>query len=333
MFITLMTSGQELKFDKPQVVILTTGGTIASRTDAPMVEGHALIQAVPEVLKYADVIVEQFSMIGSSKMTPDHWLRLSKRINTLFRKNPALTGIIITHGTDSMEETGFFLNLTVRDKRPVILTGSMRASNEISADGPANLLNAVRVAVSAQSIGKGVLLVMNEDISAARDVIKTNNRRVHTFQSHEYGFLGSVDPDTISFGRIPQKEHTYRSEFDVFSIDTLPSVDIVSDFTGFDPAILDFYISRQPDGLIVQTFAGGRRSDGATEGISKALQTGIPVVIASRVPGGRIIGNPPSDFPVIFSHDLPAHKARILLMLALTKSNNKQNIENCFARY
>jgi L-asparaginase len=145
-----LTSAQESLDARPEVLILTTGGTIASRTDAPLIAGPALVQAVPELLDYADIKVEEFSVIGSSKMTPAHWLGLAKRINDIFSDDLDLAGVVVTHGTDTLEETAYFLNLTLRSEKPVILVGSMRSSNEISADGPANLINAVRVAMVFQ---------------------------------------------------------------------------------------------------------------------------------------------------------------------------------------
>ncbi|UCC83114.1 MAG: asparaginase [Gemmatimonadota bacterium] len=314
-------------------MILTTGGTIASRVGAPMTEGDSLVGAVPQLLDHAEIRVEEFSRIGSSQMTPAHWLGLAKRIGELFGEDSALTGVVVTHGTDTMEETAFFLNLTVRDRRPVVLVGSMRSANEISADGPANLLNAVRVGVSAAAIGKGVLVVLNEDVSAARDVWKTDNRRVDTFQSPELGYIGVADPDTVLFYREPLRPHTTASEFDVTGLDSLPTVELVYDYTGFDGSAIEEIVGRAPDGIVVATFAGGRMSAGARRGVEAALEAGIPLVIASRVPGGRIVGDPAADEPIVVARDLPPHKARILLMLALTRSREVAELQCIFDTY
>ncbi|NIN71110.1 MAG: L-asparaginase [Gemmatimonadetes bacterium] len=318
---------------KPTVLILTTGGTIASRVGAPMTEGDSLVGAVPQLLEYAEIRVEEFSRIGSSQMTPVHWLGLAKRIGELFGEDSTLAGIVVTHGTDTMEETAFFLNLTVHDRRPVVLVGSMRSANEISADGPANLLNAVRVAVSSAAVGKGVLVVLNEDVSAARDVWKTDNRRVHTFQSPELGYIGSADPDTVLFYRQPLRPHTTQSEFDVATLDSLPAVELVYDYTGFDGSGLEDIVRRAPSGVVVATFAGGRMSAGARRGVAAAIEAGIPLVIASRVPGGRIVGDPAGDVPLAVARDLPPHKARILFMLALTRSRKVTEIQRIFDTY
>ena len=317
----------------PRILILTTGGTIASRVDAPMTSGSSLVEAVPELLQIAEIDVEEFSRIGSSQMTPSHWLGLANRINAELETDPDLSGVVITHGTDTMEETAFFLNLTVRHARPVVLVGSMRAANEISADGPGNLLNAVRVAVNGDAVGAGVLVVLNEDISAARDVWKTDNRRVHTFRSPEFGYLGVVDPDTVLFYRTSVRPHTAQSEFELSGLDSLPRVEIVADYAGFDDFAIEHLIERAPDGLVMTTFAGGRMSAGAQRGVKAAVDAGIPVVIASRVPGGRIVGHPAEPLGAVVARDLPAHKARILLMLGLANGWDMVELQRLFDVY
>lgn len=319
--------------DLPRVLVLTTGGTIASRVDAPMESGTGLVGAVPELLEHAEIEVEEFSRIGSSQMTPSHWLRLATRINLAFDADPGLAGVVVTHGTDTMEETAFFLNLTVKHSRPVVLVGSMRAANEISADGPANLLNAVRVAVNGDAHGEGVLVVLNEDIGAARDVWKTHNRRVNTFRSPEFGYLGVVDPDTVLFYRRTAHPHTSQTEFDVSGLDSLPRVEIVTDYTGLEAAVIEDAVARSPDGIVLATFAGGRMSAGARRGVIAAVEAGIPVVLASRVPAGRIIGNPAAQLGAVVARDLPAHKARILLMLASVSNAGMMELQRVFDTY
>jgi len=326
-------SAQQMQAAKPEVLILTTGGTIASRTDAPLIAGPALVQAVPALTNYANISVEEFSVIGSSKMTPTHWLGLAQRINALFSENADLAGIVITHGTDTLEETAYFLNLTVKSDKPVVLVGSMRSSNEVSADGPANLINAVRVAISEQAIGQGVLVVLNEDISAARDVWKTDNRRVHTFQGSNVGHIGTVDPDGVRFYHRSLQRHTSSSEFDVSSLATLPRVFILSDFTGIDEVLVSNFGKQEMDGLVVRTFAGGRMSTGMFAGLASLVQRGTPTVITSRVPGGRIVGAPDYDFTAVVSNGQQDNKARILLILALTRTSEVSEIQRIFDTY
>ena len=318
---------------KPRVTILTTGGTIASRVGASMQDGAALIAAVPQLTEHADIRVEEMARVGSSQITPSHWLAFAKTINAVYRDDRALRGIVITHGTDTLEETAFFLNLTVRDRRPVVVTGAMRAANEVSADGPANLVNAVRVAVAERAIGKGVLVALNENIGAARDVWKTDNRRVDTFQSPELGYLGFVDPDGVAFYRTPVHPHTADSEFDVTALEALPDVPIIADYAGFDTGVMEGLVALRAAGVVVASFAGGRLSAGARAGIERAALAGIPVVIASHVPGGRIVGDPVGGLKAVVARDLSPNKARILLMLALTRSRALADIQKVFDTY
>ena len=327
------TATGEAGQSQPEVLVLTTGGTIASRTDAPLIPGPALVQAVPELLDHASIQVEEFSKIGSSKMTPGHWLALSKRINERFAADSELAGIVITHGTDTLEETAYFLNLTVAWDRPVVMVGSMRSSNEVSPDGPANLINAVRVAVSAEAVGQGVLVVLNEDISAARDVWKTDNRRVHTFESLDGGPVGVVDPDGVRFYRRSLQPHTTASEFDVAGIDELPEVLILTDFTGIDRELVARFASQSMDGLVIRTFAGGRMSAGMSAGLREIADQGVPIVVTSRIPKGRIVSAPDYEFPAVVSSGQHDNKARILLMLALTGTSELSEIQRVFDTY
>lgn len=333
LFLSGVVLAQDTGESMPQVLILTTGGTIASRIDAPLIDGSALVQAVPELLDYASIQVEEFSVIGSSKITPAHWLALANRINKIYSSDSDLAGIVITHGTDTMEETAYFLNLTVQWDRPVVLVGSMRSSNEVSADGPANLINAVRVAISDQAAGQGVLVVLNEDISAARDVWKTDNRRVQTFDGSNIGHLGAVDPDGVRFYHRSLQPHTTASEFDISSIVVLPNVLILSDFTGIDQTVVERFGSQPMDGLVIRTFAGGRMSAGMLAGLDEIADLGIPTVVTSRVPEGRIVSPPSYNFPAIVSNGQQDNKARILLMLALTKTSERAEIQRIFDTY
>ena len=329
----VLLSAQPMPDTKPEVLILTTGGTIASRTDAPLMAGPALVQAVPQLTDHANINVEEFSVIGSSKMTPQHWLRLVQKINGEFSENDNLAGIVITHGTDTLEETAYFLNLTVKSDKPVVLVGSMRSANEISADGPANLINAVRVATSEHAVGEGVLVVLNEDITSARDVWKTDNRRVQTFRASNVGHIGTVDPDGVRFYHRILQPHTSRSEFDASNVAALPVVFILSDFTGIDEALVRNFGSQEMDGLVVRTFAGGRMSSGMLAGLASLERRGIPTVVTSRVPGGRIVGAPDYDFSVVVSNGQQDNKARILLMLALTRTVELEEIQRMFDTY
>ena len=318
--------------DKPNVLIITTGGTIASRTDAPLVEGPQLVQAVPEIGEVANITVEEFVRVGSSKMTPDLWLQLVKLLNDRITSEADLQGIVITHGTDTMEETAFFLHCTHRHDVPIVLVGSMRSSNMISADGPANLLDAVRVAVEPESVGIGVLVVMNDNISAGRDLRKSHNTRVDAFVPTDKGYLGAIDGSSVTYFRRPLKKHTVNSDFDVYALEQLPEVDIVQDFAGLDSNILDYYLSRPNQGLVVSSFAGGRMSHGM-DSLFDLAKDSKPVVVASSVRGGTILRRPEGDSPLAVANDLPANKARILLMLALTQTRDPKKIQQLFDQY
>jgi L-asparaginase len=319
--------------DRPKVLVLTTGGTIASRVGASMQDGSTLVGAVPQLTDHATVTVEEVSRVGSSQITPAHWLTIAATVNRHFREDAALRGIVITHGTDTLEDTAYFLNLTVRDRRPVVLTGSMRSANEISADGPANLLNAVRVALAGEAAGKGVLVALNEHVAAARDVWKTDNRRVETFRSPELGFLGFVDPDGVVFYRSPLRAHTTASEFDVAGVAALPAVALLYDYPGFDAAVMEALLTTRPAGVVFAGFAGGRLSPGGRAAVQRAAGAAVPVVIASRVPGGRIVGDPASGLSAVVARDLTPNKARVLLMLALTRARDREALQRVFDTY
>lgn len=335
LFATLCVAPSDLSGQdpaRPRVVILTTGGTIASRPGAETLPGNELVEAVPELLAHASVSVEEVARIGSSRMTPEVWLRLSERINELFDADDELRGVVVTHGTDTMEETGYYLNLTVLDERPVVMVGSMRGATAISADGPANLLDAVRVAVSPDARNRGVMLVLNDEINSARAARKTDNQRVQTFRAPELGVLGYADPDTVLFYGAPPDRHTAQSEFDLSAVDTLPSVPIVIDYAGFDGSTLIDWLDRGVPGVVIQTFAGGRMSAGAEAAVSEAVERGIPVVVSSRVPGGRIPGSPLVDGSIL-ARDLSAHKARVLLMVALGAGIEVEDLHRVFEQY
>jgi len=323
-------SGQD--GDRPRVVILTTGGTIASRPGAETLPGGDLVAAVPELLDHASVSVEEVARIGSSRMTPDVWLRLSARINELFEADDELRGVVVTHGTDTMEETGYYLNLTVLDERPVVMVGSMRGATAVSADGPANLLDGVRVAVSPHAMNRGVMIVLNDEINSARAARKTDNQRLQTFRAPELGVLGHADPDTVLFYGTPPQRHTAQSEFDLSHADTLPTVPIVIDYTGFDGSTLTDWLDRGVSGVVIQTFAGGRMSAGAQAAVSEAVERGVPVVVSSRVPGGRIPGGPLVEGSIL-ARDLSAHKARVLLMVAMAAGVGAEDLSRVFAQY
>lgn len=330
LLMSVPVGAQEL----PVVRVIATGGTIASRPGDDQLTGSALIEAVPQLAGVAQVEVEEFSRIGSSGMTPDHWLLLAKRINELLDDEPDISGIVVTHGTDTMEETAYFLHLTIKDLRPVVLTGSMRSATAISADGPANLLTAVRVAADTNAGGRGVLVVLNDEVHSARDVRKTDNNRIDTFVSTEWGALGVVDSDGVTFRRSSETLHTVQALLSVAGVEALPAVPIVADFAGNDAMVLRSWAKQGVAGIVVQAFGGGRTSPEMRRAISEIASEGIPVVLASRVPEGRVIGSgQQAQSGVVAGGDLPPHKARVLLMLALLHSRDGTEIQAIFDTY
>ena len=331
----------------PLVYILATGGTIsgkgASSTSladykAGALRGDELVAAVPEIAQVARVKVEQIANISSTDITIAHWLTLAKRINEIFAADPAVAGVVITHGTNTIEETAYFLNLTVKDERPVVVVGSMRPASAISADGPLNLLNAVRTATAKEAIGKGTLVVLNDEINAARDVTKTNTYRVETFRSGDLGLLGYVDADRVALYRAPLKRHTTRSEFDVRSLTMLPVVDILYSYVAPSPVLAAALVAADVRGIVVAGTGAGLMSTAERDAI-KALMTGPearrPVVVRSnRTGNGRVIPQAETDaLSMVPADNLSPQKARILLMLALTRTRDLAEIRRMFTEY
>jgi L-asparaginase len=332
---------------RPTVWVLSTGGTIAGTGSSPTdlsnykagaLAGQALVDAVPQIAAIADVKVEQVANVSSSDITLDVWLTLAKRINRILADDPAVAGVVVTHGTNTLEETAYFLNLTVKSDRPVVLVGSMRPATAISADGPLNLLNAVRTAIARDARGKGALVVMNDEINGARDVTKTNTYRVETFRSPELGALGYVDEDKVAFYRASTRRHTVASEFDVSTLTQLPKVDIVYSHVEADTAMIDTVVARQAKGLVLAGTGAGALSKAemaAMTALSKLPATARPVIVrSSRVGNGRVIGRPDWDaIGTVPADNLNPQKARVLLMLALTRTTDPREIRRIFDEY
>ena len=336
-----MTSAATL----PRVVVLSTGGTIAGRGSsstslseykAGEVLGEHLVEAVPEIRQYADVRVEQIVNIGSTNLGIAHWLQLARRIGEIFTNEPDVAGVVITHGTNTMEETAYFLHLTVRHDRPVVLVGAQRPSTAISADGPLNLLSAVRTAASVEARGKGAMIVMNDEINGARDVTKSNTYRAETFRSGEMGFLGYVDADKVCFFRSSTKRHTARSEFDVAGLTGLPKVAILYSYLEPDTAPIRALVDAGAQGIVFAGTGAGGLTDAERVAI-KVLAAGgqQPVIVrATRTGNGRVIARKEYDAEGMVAGDnLNPQKCRILLMLALTKTRDLDEIRRMFGEY
>jgi L-asparaginase type II len=303
--------------------------------------GEELVKSVPEIKQHADVRVEQLFNVASNDLTLDNWLTLAKRINAILAADPKVAGIVVTHGTSTLEETAYFLNLTIRDDRPVVMTGAMRPATAIGADGPANLLNAIRTASTPEARGKGVLVVLNDEINGARDVTKTSTYRVETFRSPELGYLGYVDGDQVTFYRASTRRHTSRSEFDVSRITQLPQVEILYSYVQPETNLIRTLVTAGVKGIVFAGTGAGGLSN-FERGALKSLRASIsawPILVRStRVGSGRVIAltglrEEYEALGVIPADTLNPQKARVLLMLALTKTNDLSEIKRMFADY
>jgi L-asparaginase len=288
------------------------------------------VNLVPGLARYATPEYEQFTNVASSELTLEQWLNLAKRINELYRTDPQLAGVVVTSGTDTLEELAYFLNLTIRDPRPVAVVGSMRNPSTLGYEGGANLLEGFRVAADPSSRSRGVMVVMNDEINAAREVTKTDALRLQTFQTRGYGVLGVVDLDRVVYYRRVERRHTADSEFDVSSLMELPRVDVLLTYQGASGDLIKSAIAAGAKGVVMATAGAGATSGTQGEGLQYAASKGIPVVITTRAGGGRIAGGGRDS---IAGEDLAPLKARILLMLALTKTSDVNELRRIFSEY
>lgn len=332
---------------KPRVYVLATGGTIAgqgsSTTDLSnykpgSILGEQLVKAVPQIAEIADVRVEQIVNIPSHDLTVANWLTLATRIQRIIADDPGVSGFVVTHGTNTLEETAYFLNLTIKSDKPVVLVGSMRPATAISADGPLNLLNAVKTAMSPAARGKGTLIVMNDEIGGARDTTKTNTLRVETFKSPELGLLGYVDEDNVAFYRASTKRHTSNSEFDVASLTQLPKVAVLYSYVDPEPAVIRAVVAAGAKGIVFAGSGNGALATAERDAIAEINKMPAPsrplLVRSSRVGNGRVTATAQfDDLNVIPADTLNPQKARILLMLALTRTTDAKEIRRIFAEY
>lgn len=327
----------------PRIHILATGGTIAgvgsSATQTNYTAGQvsigALVAAVPELRQIAQIEEEQVVKIGSQDMNDQVWLILASRVNELLSRQD-VDGVVITHGTDTMEETAYFLNLTVHSNKPVVLVGAMRPSTSLSADGPLNLYNAVVVAASRQASNRGVMVVMNGAVLGAHGVTKTNTVNVQTFQSPNSGPLGYINNGKVTFNQHTTKRHTKESIFDVAGLEKLPRVGIVYSYSDVEPQAVDALISAGYQGIIHAGVGNGNIHKNIFPSLERARSLGIIVVRSSRVPSGPTTLDAEIDdthYQFIASQELNPQKSRILLMLVLTKTNDWRQIQDYFIEY
>jgi L-asparaginase len=326
-----------------QVVILATGGTIAGTGELGTQAGYTsgqmgidtMINAVPGIGELADILGEQVANVGSQDMTFEIMIRLANRTNELLAlKN--VSGVVITHGTDTMEETALFLNLTVKSKKPVVMTGSMRPSTAVSADGPLNLYNGVAVSADPSATGRGIMVVMNDRIHGAHSLTKTNTTSVETFLSPLTGLIGTVNYGKARYFRKPFRKHTYLSEFSVEGVTTLPRVDIFYACADMPADLIECSIDRGAKGIIIAGDGNGNMNVESLAAASRAAKKGVVIVRSSRVPSGTVSRNVEIDddrHNLIAADELNPAKARILLMLALLKTRSLTAIQKLYYSY
>ena len=328
---------------KPAVRIIATGGTIAGEAATSAQSGYtsgqvgvdSLIKAVPTLNKLARVTGEQISNVGSQDMSDEIWLKLAKRINEL-AASPDVDGIVITHGTDTLEETAYFLNLVVKTKKPVVLTGSMRPSTALSADGPLNIYNAVAVAADPQAAGRGVLVAINDQIHSAHDITKTHTTATDTFMSPYRGLIGATAYGASQYYRGPFRKHTVETPFHVDRAAALPRVDILSVYEDMPGDLVDAAVKAGAKGIVTAGVGNGNMPKAVMEAVSRAVKSGVVVVRASRVPLGFVGRNVEVDddkLNLVAAEELNAPKARVLLRLALMLTADPKQIQAMFNTY
>ena len=324
----------------PVVRLIATGGTIAMKIDpvkkapVPAISGEDLLATVPEIAEVARIEVENLSNVPSDYMDPPRWIELQKSVAKALAR-PEVAGVIVSHGTDTLEETAFFLDLTVPGDKPVVLIGAQRNASERDFDGPRNLLNAARICVSPDGRGKGAMVALNNQVNAAREVGKAHTSSVETFRSGDFGLLGVVDNDRVVFYRAPtRRQHLPLTQ------DKLPYVEIVAMYGGADGGMIRAAVAAGAKGVVVQALGWGNVNVPMYEAIQEAVGKGVPVVISTRVPTGRVLpvygfkggGKTLKEAGAIFADDLSPQKARLVLMLALQTTSRAAEIQKLFDR-
>jgi len=330
----------------PNVHVIATGGSIScigrSRLDLVNYSDDNnrlaiadMLARIPEVAEFAKVSSEQLANVSGGGLTPSDWLTLARRANEIWTTSPDIAGIVVTHGTATLEETAYFLSLASKSEKPIAVTCAMRPPSALSTDADLNLVDCIRVAAAPQSIGMGALVVFNNEIHSAREVSKTHTSRVHAFRSPDFGCLGYADTDqSVVYYRTPVRAHTHRSEFDLTDVSTLPRVEIVMAYAGADGACVDSIVDGKCDGIVVAGLGSGNVPSEFRAALQRAQKRGIPVVLASHTGSGRIRNSQRDREAGFISPDnLAPKKARILLMLALTKTQEPAVIQKMMLTY
>jgi L-asparaginase len=325
---------------KPNIVILATGGTIAGKQSAPGEYGYTsgafniedLINAVPGVKNIANITGEQVVNIGSQDMNDAVWLKLAKAINGVAKRSD-IDGIVVTHGTDTLEETSFFTELVENTKKPIVFVGSMRPATAIGAEGPANLYNAVAVAADPNAKNRGTLIVMNDKIQTARDVIKTNTTNVETFNSPHRGPLGFVNNGKIKWLDNPGDEHQHKAEFNIADVNKLPRVDIIYAHANMSPDLITSAVKNGAKGLVIAGVGDGNMTKEALAAAEQAAKQGVVIVRSTRLPEGLVLRNNEVNDDqkgFVASSEFNPSKSRVLLQLSLLETKDPKRIQQYF---
>ena len=323
--------------NKKKVAAIFTGGTISMKVDKrlsaaiPAMSSEEIMSLVTNIDKIAEIEIVPFARIPGPQMTPELMMELSQTVKDTIARDD-ICGVIITHGTDSLEETAFFLDLNIKSDKPIIVVGSMRNASELGYDGPSNLSAAICTAVSEEAKNKGVLVVLNNEVNSAREVTKTHTMSLDTFKSFSFGPLGIVDNDEVIFYRdIMTHDHLLTEKVE-------SNVDLIKSVAGMNSNIIKFCINQGTKGIIIEAMGRGNLPPGMIEGIKDAVSKNIPVIIVSRCPMGRVLdsygyeggGKMLHDLGAIFGGDLNGQKARVKLMLALTITQDMNEIKEIF---
>ena len=332
--------------EKPKIALIGAGGTISTRSDRGSLDmvnymacGTTLhvedvLAAVPEVMLYADVVPIRFRATSSTSVSYADWREMVELIARLEQEQGDIDGFVVLHGTATMEETAYFLHLCLKTGKPVVLTGSQRPLSALSSDAPLNLVNAVRVAGSPQAQGMGVLVCLNDEIHAARDVTKGATSRLHAFRSPDFGLLGEVNGDGVNFYRRPTRQGYPNTEFDIARWPVLPRVDIAYSYAGEDGAVVRALAAAGAKGIVVAAFPGGRLSPPQKDACIQALKDGVAIAISTRSGSGRAhVAQDLLACGMVAADNLTSQKARLLLALALTVSQRKADIVQIFSKY
>lgn len=324
----------------PVVVMIATGGTIAMKIDpvkkapVPAISGEDLLSTVPEIAKVARIEVINLANVPSDYMDPGLWVKLQKAVVEALAR-PEVSGVIVSHGTDTLEETAYFLDLTVNNEKPIVLIGAQHNASERDFDGPRNLVNAARICVSPDARGKGAMIALNNQINAAREVTKTHTSDVETFKSGDFGFLGNVDSDRVIFYRTPlRRQHVPLTQ------DKLSYVEIVAMYGGADGSMIRAAVAAGAKAIVVQALGWGNMNIPMYEAVLEAIAKNVVVIVSTRVQNGRVLpvygfkggGKTLKEAGAVMADNLQPQKARILAMLALQKSLDPKELQKFFDR-